>query len=106
MATFNSGSQRMIHILLHVLVPLAVAVSCNKDQWLKAFAIMMLTMLVDLDHLLASPIYDPQRCSIGFHPLHQPLVMPLYVLLLLFPKTRWVGLGLVIHMVLDALDCL
>ena len=66
---------------------------------------MMATMLVDLDHLLASPIYDPTRCSIGFHPLHSGLPIGLYCLLVLHPKTRYVGLGLVIHMLLDLLDC-
>ena len=39
---------------------------------------MMATMLVDLDHLFADPIYDPDRCSIGFHPLHQyPIMFPI-----------------------------
>jgi len=66
---------------------------------------MMATMLVDLDHLLASPIYDPARCSIGFHPLHSWLPMALYCLLISNPKTRLIGLGLVIHMLLDSLDC-
>jgi len=66
---------------------------------------MIATMVVDLDHLLAVPIYDPLRCSIGFHPLHSYYVLPLYVGMLFFPKTRIVGIGLVIHMVLDFIDC-
>jgi hypothetical protein len=66
---------------------------------------MMATMLVDLDHLLANPIYDATRCSIGFHPLHQPWFITLYAALCLFPKTRLIGLGLIIHMVLDSIDC-
>ena len=66
---------------------------------------MMATMLVDLDHLLANPIYDPQRCSIGFHPLHEPWLMILYGLLCVVPQTRVVGIGLVVHMVLDSIDC-
>jgi len=63
-------------------------------------------MLVDFDHLLATPIYDPNRCSIGFHPLHQPWFIVLYAVLCFFKKARWVGVGLIIHMVLDALDCI
>ena len=43
--------------------------------WKMVWLIMMLTMLVDLDHLLANPIYDPNRCSIGFHPLHSYLAI-------------------------------
>ena len=62
-------------------------------------------MLIDLDHLLADPIYDPQRCSLGFHPLHGLLPILLYLALLIPKKTRLIGLGLVIHMVLDAVDC-
>lgn len=91
---------------LHLLVPLAVAFLFYRQRWLKAFAIMLLTMLVDLDHLLATPIYDPNRCSIGFHPLHEPLIFPVYLILLCFPKTRLIGLGLLIHMGLDGIDCL
>ena len=66
---------------------------------------MSATMLVDLDHLLANPIYDPNRCSIGFHPLHTTFPVIVYVLLTLFSKTRLLGLGLVIHMALDYIDC-
>ena len=66
---------------------------------------MMVTMLVDLDHLLADPIYDPMRCSIGFHPLHQPLFITLYLGLCFFPKVRLFGIGLLIHIVLDSVDC-
>lgn len=65
----------------------------------------MSTMLVDLDHLLADPIYDPQRCSIGFHPLHKLWFIGFYIVLIFFPKTRLVGLGLTIHMALDSIDC-
>jgi len=96
----------MFHILLHFLVPMLVAVLFYRDKWFKAMLIMWLTMLVDLDHLLADPIYDPDRCSIGFHPLHQPVMIVLYGLLLVHPKTRLVGWGLLIHMTLDGLDCL
>ena len=95
----------MFHIFLHALVPALLAGLAYRKLWLKAYTIMMLTMLVDLDHLLADPIYDPNRCSIDFHPLHQFEIMPLYVLLLIPKKTRLIGLGLCIHMLLDAQDC-
>jgi len=94
-----------LHILLHFLVPLVVALGCFRQRWRSAFVIMMATMVVDLDHLLAVPRYDPNRCSIGFHPLHQPLPILGYVLLTIFPKTRFAGIGLLIHMALDTVDC-
>ena len=79
-------------------------------------------VIVDADHLLADPIYDPARCSIGFHPLHTHPAIVSYVSLLAgglyvarISKSaqtkqlaRWgwlVALGLLIHMALDALDC-
>ena len=62
-------------------------------------------MVVDIDHLLATPIYDPMRCSIGFHPLHLWPFILVYVGLSLYKKTRLIGIGLVIHMILDSLDC-
>ena len=62
-------------------------------------------MLIDLDHLLANPIFDPNRCSINFHPLHSYYAMVVYLLLLVPKSTRLVGLGLVIHIIADTADC-
>ena len=95
----------MLHISLHLVVPLAVVGLFFKKDWKIAYFIMLSTMLVDLDHLLANPIYDPNRCSIAFHPLHQPWFIAFYFILSFYPKTRFIGVGLVIHMVLDAIDC-
>lgn len=95
-----------LHLALHVLVPLAIAVACFRPRWQRAFGILMLGMVVDLDHLLATPIFDATRCSIGFHPLHQWPAMLLYGLMLVHPKSRLLGIGLCVHMVLDAIDCL
>ena len=72
----------------------------------KAFLTMTLIILVDLDHLLTTPIYDPDRCGIGFHPLHKFFPIMLYILAFFIPKLRYVGIGLVIHMILDSFDCL
>ena len=68
--------------------------------------VMVFTMVVDFDHLLATPLFDPNRCSLGMHPLHTEAAIVVYLLLTAVPKTRLVGLGLVIHMALDGLDCL
>ena len=63
-------------------------------------------MLVDIDHLVAQPIFDATRCSINFHPLHSYYAISLYVVLLVFPKTRIVAIGLLVHMLTDQVDCL
>lgn len=96
----------IIHDILHVLVPFLVAYFGYKDTRWRAFLIMMATMAVDLDHLLADPIYDPNRCSIGFHPLHSHIAILGYTILLFIPKLRLIGIGLVIHMILDYIDCI
>ena len=90
---------------LHFVVPAAVAKRWFSDNWQRSFTIMIATMIVDLDHLLADPIYAPNRCSVGFHPLHTWGPIALYSALLLHQKTRLIGLGLIIHMLLDGVDC-
>jgi len=95
-----------VHMALHVLMPAAVARLAYTDRWKRAWMVMVATMVVDLDHLMATLVFDPDRCSLGFHPLHTWPAMALYLLLAAVPKTRLVGLGLVIHMVLDGIDCL
>jgi len=96
----------VLHLLLHVLVPGLVAGLAFRPRWLRAWAVMLATMLVDVDHLLAVPVYDPARCSIGFHPLHTAPAVALYAALAVPRATRLVGLGLLLHMALDGLDCL
>lgn len=95
----------ILHLLLHFAVPLGIALVFFRNRWRRAFLIMAATMLVDLDHLLADPIYDPDRCSIGFHPLHTWPAIVVYVVLTLFPRARLIGIGLLLHMALDASDC-
>jgi len=96
----------VVHLLLHFIMPGIVARFSFRDRWIRAWLIMALTIIVDLDHLLADPIYDPNRCSIGYHPLHSYSAILSYLVLTMIPKTRLIGLGLMIHMVLDGLDCI
>jgi hypothetical protein len=95
----------VIHLLLHFVVPLGIALLFFRARWRMAALIMIATMLVDLDHLLADRLYDPDRCSIGFHPLHTWPALVVYVALMFPVRTRLIGIGLVIHMALDAIDC-
>lgn len=95
-----------LHLVLHVLVPLGIAFAAYRDHWRRAWLVMLATMIVDVDHLLADPIYDPVRCSIGYHPLHTAPAIAVYVAFLIPARTRLPALGLVAHMALDGLDCL
>ncbi|TNF89212.1 MAG: hypothetical protein EP300_05985 [Gammaproteobacteria bacterium] len=95
----------MIHLALHFLAPALLSGIFFRKTWMPAYLLMMSTMLVDIDHLLANPIYDPNRCSIGFHPLHHPWLFVLYGALCFVPRVRLIGIGLSVHMFLDAVDC-
>ncbi len=67
---------------------------------------MTASLVIDLDHLLADPIYDPGRCSIGFHPLHTVWALAVYGALLIPSRLRIAGAGLMIHIILDIIDCM
>ena len=95
----------MIHIVLHFVIPALIVLVFFRKNWQGAYLVLVSTMLVDLDHLVANPIYDATRCSIGFHPLHKLGFIILYGILCFIPKTRLVGLGLTLHMALDSIDC-
>ena len=103
-------------------MPVATALVFYRPRWRSAALVMLATMVVDVDHLLADPVYDPARCSIGFHPLHGTAAIIGYAALFAVPlvlrarrgsdarteRSRLVhliGLGLLLHMALDALDC-
>ncbi len=95
----------MLHLLLHAAVPAAVALVWYRDRWFRSWCWLMAGWLIDLDHLVADPIYSPGRCSIGFHTLHTTPAILGYALLTVPRRTRLLGLGLLIHIGLDALDC-
>lgn len=97
--------QPLVHYGIHFILPLIVALVFFRSQWKRAYLIMIATMLIDLDHLLATPLFDPDRCSINFHPLHTYYAMVVYLGFLFFKNTRILGIGLVIHMIADATDC-
>lgn len=95
-----------LHYGMHFLLPFLIAfVFFRKKFWI-ASLIILAANLIDLDHLLANPMFDPSRCSIGFHPLHSYVAIGIYFILLLFPKTRILAIGLVLHIFTDFIDCL
>lgn len=95
-----------LHVVLHFVVPALVAKLARPRRWLRAWLIMVATLAMDLDHLLATPLYDPDRCSIGTHVLHTWPAALVYAGLAAHPKTRIAGWGFLIHLALDGVDCL
>lgn len=95
-----------LHLLLHLAVPGLVAWLFFRTRFRRAWLWLLLGWLIDLDHLLADPVYAADRCSIGFHPLHTAPAIALYGALAIPRPTRLLGIGLLIHIALDLIDCL
>ncbi len=94
-----------VHYGIHFIVPIIVGLSFYKKNRLKVTIILLAGILIDLDHLLADPIFAPDRCSINFHPLHTYWAVALYLILLIPNKTRVFGIALLIHILADTADC-
>ena len=104
----------MPNILVHLIVNLAlIGLIARFDPLFKQdkkgiVLAVFASHLIDIDHLLADPIYDPARCSITTHPLHRWFMFPVYAGLALFRnrRIRYLGVALLLHVGLDALWCL
>lgn len=96
----------ILHYGIHFVIPILIGFVFFKDNRIKVILLLLAGMLIDVDHLLASPIFDPNRCSINFHPLHSYWAIILYCILPFFKKTRIIGLALIIHIIADIVDCL
>ena len=95
----------LMHYGIHFLVPILVALVFFRKYRAQVALILLAGILIDLDHIFADPIFDPNRCSINFHPLHGYWAIAVYISLLGFKKTRIFGIALLIHILADLVDC-
>lgn len=98
--------RHLLHYGIHFLVPIIIALYFFRNDWKKVALILLAGIVIDLDHLFATPLFDSGRCSIGYHPLHSYWAIMSYALLPFFKPTRLLGLALLIHIFADLLDCL
>ncbi len=99
--------QTIIHYFLHLVFPLFIALIFFRKDWKRTYLFLLATMLVDLDHLAANPIFMADRCSINIHFLHTYYALVVYVVLLFFRKPfNIIGIGLLLHLMTDFIDCL
>ena len=101
-----SYSQKITHLAGHTILPIAISYAGYGSLWKSSAKIMIASNLVDFDHLLAKPIYNPNRCSIESHPLHSLPMISLYSAMLLNEETQEWGVGLLTHMAVDYVDCI
>ncbi|MGV6829136.1 MAG: DUF6122 family protein [Flavobacteriales bacterium] len=95
----------LLHYGLHFIFPVFIALLFFRKEWIKVYLIFLATMLIDLDHLLATPIFEVNRCSINFHPLHSYIAIAVYVVALVYKKTKIIAIGLLLHIITDWIDC-
>ena len=104
--------QTVLHYGGHWLVPFVFAFVFARvlwrEEWKRLGAVMIAANLIDLDHLLADPIFDPNRCSVGFHMLHGWEAGVVYAIMLCVPRwwVRALGFGALWHLLVDWGDCL
>ncbi|WP_127844392.1 DUF6122 family protein [Psychroflexus aestuariivivens] len=101
--------QVVLHYGNHFLVILLIAWFYDRQNLWRNYFVLLATMLVDIDHLWAEPIFDPKRCSIGFHTFHSEIAILIYFGILIFVQhktIRLIAIGLIFHMITDGIDCL
>ena len=100
--------QPFVHYGGHWLLPFLIAKLIWPANWLRAGLVLASANLIDLDHLLADPVFDPDRCSIGFHMLHGWQAAIGFAGLLAIPRwyARAFGIGALWHLAVDYGDCL
>lgn len=89
-------------------MPVLFALLVWGSQWKRYALILLAANVIDADHLLADPIFDPERCSIGFHLLHGWEAALAFAVMLLVPRwwARTFGAGALWHLAVDYGDCL
>lgn len=107
MASLIDIIQPLLHISGHAVFPFVLGWIFWREHWWQAGLIMAATILIDIDHLMADPVYDPNRCSIGFHPLHTVWAGLAYLAMLTIPSWKWraVAVGCLLHLATDTGDC-
>lgn len=99
--------RHFVHYGNHLLMPFLFAFIFRRRDWKVVGILMAGTIVIDLDHLLADPIFDANRCSIGYHPMHTVWAAVSYTAFLAIPvwPIRILGIGCLWHLCTDAIDC-
>ncbi|MDN6280341.1 MAG: DUF6122 family protein [Psychroflexus sp.] len=102
--------QALIHYAMHfgVIYYFAVKYKHIGFSASKIYLILLATLVIDIDHLWASPIFQADRCSVGFHTFHSVYALIFYLALYFLSRSRWLKLfsfGLLFHLITDEFDC-
>jgi hypothetical protein len=95
----------IIHLLFNILIFFIIdKIGFNLNS--ADFIFMLASNLIDLDHLRSKPIFKPGRNSFKTHLLHKQwkLVTVLSFIILFIRPISFLGLGILLHFLLDILD--
>lgn len=97
----------LLHYSNHFIIPFVVLwLFYNKKRAIRLYPYALISMCIDLDHLWANPIFDPNRCSVGFHSFHQWwIIIPVWIILLRTQNMHVLGWALLWHLCTDWIDC-
>ena len=70
------------------------------------FVLLEVANGIDLDHLFAEVVFDPMRCSLTTHLLHSWEAAVFYLILCFVARVRALGYGALLHLLVDAPNCL
>ena len=92
---------------VHLIFDLSFYFLANKIAIVNANGVDLLLLfsaeLIDIDHLLAKPIYHPRRNPFKTHILHKnwPVILAIAVSFILYRPVLFLGIGLLAHLFLD-----
>jgi len=67
---YKYTSYRHLHTTFAFQFSIMIRIFFFRNDMKRVYLILISTILVDLDHIFAVPIFNESRCSINFHPLH------------------------------------
>jgi len=97
----------IVHIISNVILALVITLYDKDVNFLTLLFVLISSNLIDIDHFLANPVYDPARCSITSHVLHKWYMLPLTFIGMLATEkyVRYFLAGVFLHLILDSRYC-
>ena len=93
-----------VHIIFNIIIYFIIGKTLIATNTFDLI-LLLLSELIDLDHLNAKPIFDPKRNSFKTHFFHRnwKMVLLISIAMLFYRPSMFLGIGLMSHLFLDFL---